>query len=174
MKILTVLTYYRPHTSGLTIYAERLVKALVRRGHQVTVLASRFEGAPAEETIDGVRIVRSGGKYWFNFHVRSASKALIRDHGFDLVDGGERPNTVVRDDDVETNPAGLLLGQHALEDPVQAVGLGGGTVVRHDGEVHVGEADLGLADRIHCARIVRVDADEIGRASCRERMCLLV
>ena len=28
MKILTVLTYYRPHTSGLTIYAERLARAL--------------------------------------------------------------------------------------------------------------------------------------------------
>ena len=27
MKILTVLTYYRPHTSGLTIYAERLARA---------------------------------------------------------------------------------------------------------------------------------------------------
>ena len=26
MKILTVLTYYRPHTSGLTIYAERLAR----------------------------------------------------------------------------------------------------------------------------------------------------
>ena len=32
MRILTALTYYRPHTSGLTIYAERLAKALVERG----------------------------------------------------------------------------------------------------------------------------------------------
>ncbi len=37
MRILTVLTYYRPHTSGLTIYAERLARAFARRGHQVTV-----------------------------------------------------------------------------------------------------------------------------------------
>ena len=29
MKILTVLTDYRPHTSGLTIYAERLARAFV-------------------------------------------------------------------------------------------------------------------------------------------------
>ena len=34
MKILVVLTYYRPHTSGLTIYAERLAKAWVKRGHR--------------------------------------------------------------------------------------------------------------------------------------------
>ena len=42
MKLLIVLTYYRPHISGLTIYAERLAKAMVKRGHQVTVLTSRY------------------------------------------------------------------------------------------------------------------------------------
>lgn len=60
MKILVVLTYYRPHTSGLTIYAERLAKAWVRRGHQVTVLTSQFDRTlPREEVMDGVRIVRA-------------------------------------------------------------------------------------------------------------------
>ena len=32
MKILQVLTYYRPHVSGLTIYVERLCRALARKG----------------------------------------------------------------------------------------------------------------------------------------------
>jgi hypothetical protein len=41
MRILTTLTYYRPHYSGLTIYAERLARALAGRGHTVTVLTSR-------------------------------------------------------------------------------------------------------------------------------------
>lgn len=59
MRILTVLTYYRPHTSGLTIYAERLAKALVSRGHDVTVLTSQFEKSLLlEEKKDGVRILR--------------------------------------------------------------------------------------------------------------------
>jgi glycosyltransferase involved in cell wall biosynthesis len=59
MRILTVLTYYRPHTSGLTIYAERLAKAFVRRGHQVTVMTTRFDPSlPLEETLDGVKVVR--------------------------------------------------------------------------------------------------------------------
>lgn len=60
MRILTVLTYYRPHTSGLTIYAERMVRALARRGHQVTVFTSQFDKTTArDEFKDGVRIVRS-------------------------------------------------------------------------------------------------------------------
>jgi glycosyltransferase involved in cell wall biosynthesis len=60
MKVLTVLTYYRPHTSGLTIYVERLAKALVQLGHEVTVLTSQYEkDLPKEEFQDGVKIVRA-------------------------------------------------------------------------------------------------------------------
>lgn len=60
MRLLTVLTYYRPHTSGLTIYAERLAEAFARRGHEVTVLTSRFDpSTPAEEMRNGVKIVRA-------------------------------------------------------------------------------------------------------------------
>ena len=60
MKLLIVLTYYRPHTSGLTIYAERLAKAMVKRGHQVTVLTSRYlPNLPPFEIQAGVKIVRA-------------------------------------------------------------------------------------------------------------------
>ena len=37
MKILIVLTYYRPNISGLTIYAERLAEAFVKRGHVCSI-----------------------------------------------------------------------------------------------------------------------------------------
>ena len=59
MRILTTLTYYRPHYSGLTIYAERLARALVGRGHQVTILTSRYDRSlPAREYRDGVQVIR--------------------------------------------------------------------------------------------------------------------
>ena len=59
MKILTVLTYYRPHTSGLTIYAERLARAFAKRGHQVTVMTTQYDPSlKTEETIDGVKVIR--------------------------------------------------------------------------------------------------------------------
>ena len=59
MKILMSLMYYRPHYSGLTIYAERLARALAKRNHEVTVLTSRFDDQlPAEEYRDGVHIIR--------------------------------------------------------------------------------------------------------------------
>ncbi len=59
MKILSVLTYYRPHTSGLTIYAERLARAFAKRGHQVTVMTTHYDPSlPREETMDGAKVIR--------------------------------------------------------------------------------------------------------------------
>jgi len=71
MRILISLMYYRPHYSGLTIYTERLARALVSRGHQVTVLTSRFDkDLPEQEIRDGVKVVRP----WVMFKI---SKGVI-------------------------------------------------------------------------------------------------
>lgn len=60
MRVLIALTYYRPHYSGLTIYSERLARTLVKLGHEVTVLTSRFSPVlKREEIVNGVRVVRS-------------------------------------------------------------------------------------------------------------------
>jgi len=59
MHILIGLTYYRPHTSGLTIYAERMACAFARRGHEVTILTSQDDRQLARlECLDGVTVVR--------------------------------------------------------------------------------------------------------------------
>jgi len=59
MKILEVLTYYRPWVSGLTIYVERLSKALVQQGHEVTVLTSQYDpDLPRYDVLEGVKVVR--------------------------------------------------------------------------------------------------------------------
>lgn len=59
MRILNSLYYYRPHYSGLTVYTERLARELVLRGHQVTVLTSRYNRALAlDEDVDGVHVRR--------------------------------------------------------------------------------------------------------------------
>lgn len=60
MKILVALTYYSPYVSGLTIYADRIARAWVKRGHEVTVLTSHHDPAlPKEEVIEGVRVIRA-------------------------------------------------------------------------------------------------------------------
>ncbi len=59
MKVLSILSYYYPHWTGLTAYAQRLAEGLVGRGHEVTVLTSRHDPTlPREEIHNGVRVVR--------------------------------------------------------------------------------------------------------------------
>jgi glycosyltransferase involved in cell wall biosynthesis len=59
MRILIVLTYFTPYRSGLTVYAERQARALVKLGHEVTVLTSQNKpGLPLEEQDHGVNILR--------------------------------------------------------------------------------------------------------------------
>jgi glycosyltransferase involved in cell wall biosynthesis len=91
MRILTVLTYYRPHTSGLTIYAERLVNALAARGHQVTVLTTQYEkNLPREERTGNVRVVRLPVIMRINKGVLApsfgyVSTRMVRDHDVVLI-----------------------------------------------------------------------------------------
>lgn len=59
VKILICLLYYLPHRTGMQLYIERIAEELVRRGHEVTVLAARHRPElKPEEVINGVRIVR--------------------------------------------------------------------------------------------------------------------
>lgn len=59
MRILHLLTYYRPWISGLTIYVERLARGQAAAGHDVTVLTSRYDPAlPLRESMHDVQVVR--------------------------------------------------------------------------------------------------------------------
>lgn len=59
MKILTVLTYYYPHWTGLTAHAVRVAEGLAARGHDVTVLTTQHDPSlPLSEVINGVHVER--------------------------------------------------------------------------------------------------------------------
>ncbi|MCJ7694708.1 MAG: glycosyltransferase family 4 protein [Anaerolineaceae bacterium] len=59
MKILIALTYFHPYKSGLSMYAQRLAQALVKLGHEVIVLTSRYDSSlPGEDVDEGVKIIR--------------------------------------------------------------------------------------------------------------------
>ena len=59
MKIILGITYYQPNISGVTIYARRLAEELLKRGHRVVVITSRYDqNLPAKEVVNGVEIIR--------------------------------------------------------------------------------------------------------------------
>lgn len=59
MRVLTALTYYHPHWTGLSAYAKSIAEGLAARGHEVTVLTAQHDRAlPRDEVVGGVRVVR--------------------------------------------------------------------------------------------------------------------
>lgn len=66
MKIVFILTYYRPHWTGLTQYAARLAEGLAEKGHLVEVLCCQHDKKlPEYEEISGVKVHRL--PYLFRF-----------------------------------------------------------------------------------------------------------
>jgi len=86
MRILMVLTYYYPHWTGLTAFAQRIAEGLVKRGNQVTVLTAQYQPyLERDEVHEGVRIVRlpsilrlSRGQVMPGF--LAALRRLLREH----------------------------------------------------------------------------------------------
>lgn len=64
-----------PMAGGAEVYTHQIMSRLARKGHTVTVFTSMFEGGLREEVIDGVRIVRSGGRFSVYRHARRFYRA---------------------------------------------------------------------------------------------------
>ncbi len=59
MRVLTILTFYHPHWTGLSTFARRIAEGLAARGHDITVLTTQHEpGLRRRETVGGVEVVR--------------------------------------------------------------------------------------------------------------------
>lgn len=59
-RVLLLVTYYLPYLSGLTVFAQRLAKALAAQGVQVAVLTSQHQRhLPSEEMQEGIRVYRT-------------------------------------------------------------------------------------------------------------------
>src|SRR3989338_2379339 len=60
MKILTTLSYYKPHISGLTVFVQRLIGGLSKKDFKFTVLTSRHrKNLLKSETENNIKIIRS-------------------------------------------------------------------------------------------------------------------
>ena len=74
-----------PYGGGAEVHLEELLRRLVRFGHRVTLLCSGWSGCSAEETVEGVHIVRRGNRYNFNLVVPRYVRRLARDDSYDLL-----------------------------------------------------------------------------------------
>jgi glycosyltransferase involved in cell wall biosynthesis len=56
-----------PLAGGAEVHLHEVFSRIVRMGHEVTLVCSRFPGSAPQETIDGIHVIRRGGRNFFNF-----------------------------------------------------------------------------------------------------------
>jgi len=71
-----------PEAGGAEVYTHEICKRLIREGHDITLFTSRYRDSKKEEEIDGVRVVRDGGR--FGVYLR-AKKFYKSNKDFDIV-----------------------------------------------------------------------------------------
>ncbi len=74
-----------PWGGGAEIHLHEMFGRLAAGGHRVTLLCSGHGDAAAEEELDGMRVLRVGGRYTFNFVFPFHLRRLLREQHFDVV-----------------------------------------------------------------------------------------
>lgn len=83
-----------PDAGGAEIFTHEVTRRWVAKGHEVTLLTSRFRGSDPEEVLEGVQIVRGGNRFTVYRHAKGVYLDRFR----------ERVDVVV--DEINTVPFG--------------------------------------------------------------------
>ena len=87
MKILAINWQDRknPLSGGAEVHFHEIFGRIAKWGNEVTLLCSSFNGAKKREIVDGMKVIRLGKRYNFNFYVPFASQILFKNGNYDIV-----------------------------------------------------------------------------------------
>ena len=74
-----------PAAGGAEVHLHEVARRLVADGHEVIQYSHAFPGGAAEETVDGVRVIRRGGAFTFNYTVWRNLQRWCDTHSADVV-----------------------------------------------------------------------------------------
>lgn len=74
-----------PLAGGAEVHLHEVFSRIARMGHDVTLMCSSFPGSAPEETINGIHVLRRGGRYLFNFRFVFEYLVRLRKMEFDIV-----------------------------------------------------------------------------------------
>ncbi len=74
-----------PWAGGAEVHIHAIAAGLVRRGHEVRLLATRFPGATREANVDGVSVRRRGSWWNGNFALCDEARRELRRRRYDVV-----------------------------------------------------------------------------------------
>ncbi len=74
-----------PNAGGAEVHLHEIFGRIAGWGHDVKLLASGFFGAKKEEVVDGIHVIRTGGRLDFNFFVPYEVKRIERREKTDII-----------------------------------------------------------------------------------------
>lgn len=74
-----------PLAGGAEVHLHEVFSRIARMGHDVTLYCSSFPGSSREESIGGIKIIREGGRYLFNFRFLFRYLLRFKKQRFDIV-----------------------------------------------------------------------------------------
>jgi glycosyltransferase involved in cell wall biosynthesis len=70
---------------GAEVFTREVAKRWAEGGHEVTLFTSEFPGCRCEEVLDGVRVVRAGGRFGVYWKARKFYSRVFSKEGYDVV-----------------------------------------------------------------------------------------
>lgn len=88
MRVLVVnwQDWTHPHAGGAEIHLRETFSRLAARGHAIDLLCVAHAGAPGEERLDGINVIRRGGRReLFNYAVPRVYRRILRKNHYDVI-----------------------------------------------------------------------------------------
>lgn len=74
-----------PLAGGAEVHLHETYSRIAARGHGITLFCSSYDGARPEESLDGMRVLRAGNRFLFNFTAAAHYRSRFRRERFDLI-----------------------------------------------------------------------------------------
>jgi glycosyltransferase involved in cell wall biosynthesis len=70
---------------GAEVFTREIAKRMVEKGHEVTLFTSQFPNCKKEEVLDGVKIIRAGGKYSVYWNAKKFYRKYFSRERYDVI-----------------------------------------------------------------------------------------
>ncbi|MFH1893385.1 MAG: glycosyltransferase family 4 protein [Candidatus Zixiibacteriota bacterium] len=74
-----------PFAGGAEVHLWENLKRFAADGHKVTLVCSQFDGASEQDSYDGVRVIRKGGRFYFNFVAPGLIRKELSRNTYDVI-----------------------------------------------------------------------------------------
>lgn len=74
-----------PLSGGAEVHLHETYSRIAAMGHQVTLFCSSYDGAKPTEELNGIKVIREGGRFLFNYVVMKKYFTTFKNQKFDLV-----------------------------------------------------------------------------------------